>query len=80
MGYSNMASIYRTGDGIIRNLNSSLEVFCSGIAVDFNRHCSTDYVWEMKALASIRESRPQKVIGLTLGKLFFKSAHSLHNN
>ena len=50
MGCSNMASIYRTGDGIIRNLNSSLEVFCSAIAVDFNRHLDR---YKVKRVAQI---------------------------
>ena len=49
MGYSNITSICRTGDGLIRNLNSSLEVFCSGIAVDFKRHLDTLNIVEGKA-------------------------------
>ena len=49
MGFSNMAFIRKTGDGIIRNLTSSLEVFCSEISVDFNRHLDTLNIVEGRA-------------------------------
>ena len=38
MGYANMASILRTRDETIKNLNLSLRVFFNAISVDFNRH------------------------------------------
>ena len=41
MGYANMASIPRTGDEIIKNLNLSLKEFFSAISVDFKRHLDT---------------------------------------
>ena len=41
MGHANMASVRRSADGKIRNLNSSWEVFCSKISVEFNRHLDT---------------------------------------
>ena len=34
MGHVNMASVRRSGDRKIRNLNSSWEVFCSKISVE----------------------------------------------
>ena len=49
MGHSNMASICRTGDETIRNLNSSFEVFCCGISVDFNRPLDTLNIVEGRA-------------------------------
>ena len=44
-----MASVRRTGDGKIRNLNSSLEVFCSEISAEFNRHFDTLNIEEATA-------------------------------
>ena len=49
MGYANMASIPRTGDETIKNLNLSLKVFFSPISVDFNRHLDTWEIVERRA-------------------------------
>ena len=48
MGYANMASILRTGDETIKNLNLSLRVFFNAISVDFNRHLDTLKVVERR--------------------------------
>ena len=44
-----MASVRRTGDGKIRNLNSSLEVFCSEISAEFDRQFDTLNIEEATA-------------------------------
>ena len=49
MGHSNMASICRTGDETIWNLNLSFEVFWSGISVNFNRPLDTLNIVEVRA-------------------------------